>query len=872
MKNWAIIFGVFWAMISGAAPVSQEVAVDRAVEWMAGNPVMSKASRSMGSVVLFPDAGGYSVYVVELSPRGYLILNSDDRLPRVVGFSAESVVDLSDVPENAFRAMLLGYCERMAEELEKPPAPKAMGEIVPLAITELYGPFLETSWNQSDPYNLLCPTVSGGLNGYNNRAPVGCVPTTFAQLLNYHRWPYHGTGSRSYTDSIGSVKGSHSADFSDAYDWWNLQSAHAPSDPQINKDAVAELMYELGVAAGVDYEATGTSGSSSTLGNRLGEFFFFEPIESHASQAELMAPMEAELRAGFPCLVSFPGHAFVADGLMVDDGVTTYHFNLGWGGANNGWWTKDAIPSSGGDKSLDSGITAIRPNLMAFPQTNALSGVMGESVEVPWILPKRRETEVDELVIHRLEQQAGTWQSDASEITGNNAGWEVVSAGRSGDCWFTGPNGPSSMVLDEVFIPDASAELTFWLDYLLADGTFSASVSTNGGQSFIDLFTKNSRGYKQWGEESVSLSAYAGKQVRLRFSLSQGSSYYPSGGVWLDDLAVTSGDWLDWHPFVVDDTLASRRFSAVTTPWDECDDFSVFEVYSTSSGKEWAVSNIVGVGNCFGITPDGHGGTVDSLTSYATVTPTASTRLALHAKYRLGSEQFSISVSTDRSTFTEIWSDSSTIDWGDVFIDLSAYAGQAVYVRLEYIPGSFNSESGIWVDSISTQEITNPELEGQPVYYTVLTNLPAGTHTLAAVLTDTSAETHGLAPSFVLTVDDGDGMPSVWEEQYGLDIGAADGGLDPDDDGYNNWEEYICGTIPTNALSCWKLEPSTGVLPRFYAVTERLYTIEHRTNLVSGIWETVILDLPGSNGVVEVDDYHSATNPAGFYRVEVRAE
>lgn len=49
--------------------------------------------------------------------------------------------------------------------------------------------------------------------------------------------------------------------------------------------------------------------------------------------------------------------------------------------------------------------------------------------------------------------------------------------------------------------------------------------------------------------------------------------------------------------------------------------------------------------------------------------------------------------------------------------------------------------------------------------------------------------------------DDGDGMPSEWEIQNGLDPNRYDADEDPDADGWTNYEEYMAGTLPNVSSS-----------------------------------------------------------------------
>jgi hypothetical protein len=250
-----LVFLLLFSSVAGAAVLTSDDALEKARVWMAGNPVMKPLAKSAADVVAFPEEGPYRVFVARFAPRGYLVLNSDSRLDLVAGFSADSGVDLSDRPDNAFRAMLLRLVTQNAALLEQGKAAGA-ASIISASKDEMYGPFLETSWDQNSPYNSQCPAVPSGTGDayYGYRAPVGCVQTAYAQIMNFHSWPPRGNGSHTYTDASGSLGGTHSADFSDPYDWARMQNVYsfAGNNPEGSVNAVAELLYELGVADEAD--------------------------------------------------------------------------------------------------------------------------------------------------------------------------------------------------------------------------------------------------------------------------------------------------------------------------------------------------------------------------------------------------------------------------------------------------------------------------------------------------------------------------------------------------------------------------------------------------------------------------------------------
>jgi hypothetical protein len=134
--------------------------------------------------------------------------------------------------------------------------------------------------------------------------------------------------------------------------------------------------------------------------------------------------------------------------------------------------------------------------------------------------------------------------------------------------------------------------------------------------------------------------------------------------------------------------------------------------------------------------------------------PNDRTRLALDLKYKFATDGLRIGVSAQANgPFTTLAEVGGESDWRTYTVDLAAYAGSSVYVRLEYTVGSYYSDGGVWIDTISTEEVTNPEVEGQPIHTTTVSSLSPGTYVLAGQVVRTDAEATPVGPPMTLTVN-----------------------------------------------------------------------------------------------------------------------
>ena len=111
-------------------------------------------------------------------------------------------------------------------------------------------------------------------------------------------------------------------------------------------------------------------------------------------------------------------------------------------------------------------------------------------------------------------------------------------------------------------------------------------------------------------------------------------------------------------------------------------------------------------------------------------------------------------------------------------------------------------------------------------------------------------------------------------QQYGWPIEGSADFLDPDGDGLNNWQEWVCGTCPTNAQSVLRMlgatTTPTNATVTWQSVAGVNYFLEQSTNLsATPCFMCVATNIIGQAGTTSYADTNAPVASPLFYRVGV---
>ena len=334
-----------------AAPVSRQQAQQKALQFLSAkgmhpSTLMSVDHKAARRAAGTDETAYYYVFNVGQN-KGFVVMSGDDRTEAVLGYADSGEVDIDHMPDN-MKAWLQGYVEQMKwmeEHNYTAPASNAQRRAIRMSVA----PKLTTNWNQSLPYNLLCPTVG------DQYTVTGCVATAIAQVLYYHRnegvdetlapIPSYTTSTLGITIPEIPVT---------TIDWANMKDNYVSStdlDDPSNK-AVATLMKCVGAMVEMDYGIDGSSAFTNRAVDILPLYFGYDKDIKYVNRNDYFYTdwidlIYKELTTNGPVIYSGKsisnGHAFVIDGYDTDD---LFHVNWGWGGNSNGYFRLALLSSS----------------------------------------------------------------------------------------------------------------------------------------------------------------------------------------------------------------------------------------------------------------------------------------------------------------------------------------------------------------------------------------------------------------------------------------------------------------------------------------------------------------------------------------------
>ena len=308
--------------------------------------------------------------------KGYVIASGDDETAPILGYTDQGDYDPAHLPEG-LKNMLSAWEQKIgnlqkaqltrarrvpkrtvAQRLQVPAYKSQWADVQPL---------VKTHWNQGYPYNIFSPNRAD--NG--QKTLTGCEATAAAQIVYYFRKDNPDTllyATPTYSEGWfnAPVTLSLPAGTPVRYDLMKLSG-----NGTLQQDtAVAVLMYAVGTCAHLGYgyqDGTATAGNTDKMGESIaGQFCLANDYlgKWNYSQEGWESMVYSNVRSGRPLLYSGAndsqgGHAVVLDGYQASTGL--YHFNFGWGGQGDGYYTVDDSTGMNGFSSGQAALANITP-------------------------------------------------------------------------------------------------------------------------------------------------------------------------------------------------------------------------------------------------------------------------------------------------------------------------------------------------------------------------------------------------------------------------------------------------------------------------------------------------------------------------------
>ncbi|MBN2790472.1 MAG: C10 family peptidase [Candidatus Delongbacteria bacterium] len=197
---------------------------------------------------------------------------------------------------------------------------------------------VKTEWHQKFPFYIFCPTDTIT----SDTTLVGCGPLAMSQLMKFYSYPIKGLENFSNT----------------TYDWVNMLAYDSLMTTQIQRDAVARICRDAGLAVNANYGTTVTIENLEDIPHGLAKKFNYtsqlrEEATWYASLDIWIDSLKMSLARKQPIIYGGPitinsqtfNHSWIID--SYDYPNNQFNFNMGDSNLTyNDWYPMSAITTS----------------------------------------------------------------------------------------------------------------------------------------------------------------------------------------------------------------------------------------------------------------------------------------------------------------------------------------------------------------------------------------------------------------------------------------------------------------------------------------------------------------------------------------------
>lgn len=527
-----------------------------------------------------------NLWIVSLEPSGHIVMSGSDLADPIVGFSKNNFTNPD--PDSPAYAMLEGASASVAAKeaqggtrharwtklLGSRGRPLLKAGAVESPNTIVIQPFLESHYNQWQPYNDYAPVYDSATDttSYRGRCPCGCVATATAQVLRHFRWPARmdrvDSFNHTFTDTNRVVvttpfplrfDGHVPMDWAalgDSYDsdaggeWipdperpgtgWQIWKSHTDlrgTVPEATRYPIARLIMFADVLAHMSFGANASSANYGTVALNASDWYTPGTWVSATNSRVFY-----DITNGIPVQIPIPGHAVVGHGWATDGANDTYlYLNYGWGGSNDGYYNING-------STIQEVYVGHYPR--AKPQIDPLPTVSGANFTLNWHFPDFYTNKLSGFTvsISRTATTPTTFLDDFSATTGTPSSDLFAvgedSRGYDGNLLYALSSlGSSYFTFPEKYTLTSASLLTFRLrSYYALGNSFEVQARFDDGDWITILAPGlSANGDSDWSTERVYLGEHGGETVQLRlFKTFPGGSYYPNTKcILVDDFTVT---------------------------------------------------------------------------------------------------------------------------------------------------------------------------------------------------------------------------------------------------------------------------------------------------------------------------------------------